>query len=783
MKTHTLAVGLQAVLGGEIALEGVKFAGDLRGPVLEARLDQRYRNPSSRAVEVVYRFPLPRAAAVLGVEVEWRGRWLAARVFDREAASIRYEDAVADGDRALLVERLADGSVFASLGNLPAGAACRVRLHFAQVLPLAGDAMRLMLPTVMAPAAADRSPTATTREPDAPHQAVTASLTAGYSFALALTVHGALARARIASPSHALVQEPVATPDGHALHLTLARAAALDRDLVITFADLPPVARAAITPDPCQPGYLAVVASVCTHWPSRGQDAGASSLAVRLLVDCSGAMAGDGLSTARRVAHALVASLDDGDRVALSRFGRSVVHDMPQAAPLDAGTRTRLQSLLDGLLPTLGTAAPRTALQPTLLLPEGDHDVLVLVTQGAVPGIASIAQAAQVHGCTVCVVGVGSAVLEGELRALAAATGSTSIFIAPGEPVTDAVATLLRAMRQRGQALATLQWQAPRPTDAAPVWLSPLPPLAFNGDAFAVQALLLPSTPGPLAITAQMPGSDDAVTVAAIDLQAARVDGATPARLVAAARIAAWLEGSAATESDRRAATELALAHGLVTTVTSAVLVDPQPAGSVADGMPALLRVPQMLAAGWSGWGLSRADANAPLRVAAKGMARPDAAPHGVSDDLHARYFDTDDMQAARAAPSLDMPAGNTPRDWATWLHRHAPPRWPASLKALERAGLDASVRAWLARLCEQSKHEGVDARAVVLIFLQVLSGPAMRARLQVPEDAAPPDPPSRARRRSLPYDTALAARIETALAAATAGLWPGADMPRPATG
>ena len=53
--------------GEPVMLEGVRVSGDLRGLLFEASIEQRFSNPGDRNVEIVYTFPLPWAAVLLGV--------------------------------------------------------------------------------------------------------------------------------------------------------------------------------------------------------------------------------------------------------------------------------------------------------------------------------------------------------------------------------------------------------------------------------------------------------------------------------------------------------------------------------------------------------------------------------------------------------------------------------------------------------------------------------------------------------------------------------------------
>ena len=54
--------------GQVVNLLGVRLSGDLRGLMFEASIEQRFCNPGDKNVEVVYSFPLPWGAVLLGVD-------------------------------------------------------------------------------------------------------------------------------------------------------------------------------------------------------------------------------------------------------------------------------------------------------------------------------------------------------------------------------------------------------------------------------------------------------------------------------------------------------------------------------------------------------------------------------------------------------------------------------------------------------------------------------------------------------------------------------------------
>ena len=120
--------------GQPVNLLGVKLSGDLRGLMFEASVEQRFCNPGEKNVEVVYSFPLPWGAVLLGVDVVLGEKHLTGAVVEKKQAEARYEEAISEGNAAIMLEKNHDHSYSLNLGNLAAGEHCNVTLRYAQIL-------------------------------------------------------------------------------------------------------------------------------------------------------------------------------------------------------------------------------------------------------------------------------------------------------------------------------------------------------------------------------------------------------------------------------------------------------------------------------------------------------------------------------------------------------------------------------------------------------------------------------------------------------------------------
>lgn len=744
---------LETRAGEAMTLKGVRFEGTLRGTLFEASLEQRFANPFDRHVELVYTFPLPWAAVLLGVEVQIGDRRLSGAVVEKKQAEQGYEDAIAEGNTAILLEQNFDSSHTLNLGNLAPGETCVVRLRYAQVLQFEQHGLRLVVPTVIAPRYGDPVADAGLR----PHQVVEHDLMVVHPFELSLRIEGALARARIGSPSHPLSLRIEGEGETAAMVVSLARGGCLDRDFILVLDEVAQDSLALCAQDTVQPGAVSVLASFCPRVP-----AAEHPLAVKILVDCSGSMQGDSIAAARRALQAIVAGLHEGERFSLSRFGSTVEHRSRALWRTSPATRLAGQRWAAQLQADLGGTEMEKALDSTLALAgdaaanlgaeEGAAPIdLLLITDGQIHAIERTVAKARALGHRVFVVGIGSAPAEGVLRRLADETGGACDFVAPGEAVEPAVLRMFARLRSQRMAALELAWLA----GVKPVWMSALPGSVFDGDAVTVWARFAQVPDGTVRLVGTRTHAGAPESLGEASLTAADHDSAL-SRMAVAAQIESLLTAEGVHSHQ---ALDLAVAYQLVSPLTHFLIVETRAEADKPADMPDLVKVPSMLPAGFGGLGsLDFCDepCMAPLTV-------NEAAEHyGSPAAASGAYFDFDDTfdapvvlrsgrradrdDTANKAGSYDIPAflrrgssqdaGQPPRDdpryWCAephytgltplgltqWLHSHPQAEWPQAYAELRRIGVGAAVLDWLEFVLAQGEGEA----RVVVCFVQVMA-------------------------------------------------------------
>jgi Ca-activated chloride channel homolog len=729
----------------DLMLLGVKANGAIKGRLLAMSLQQQFRNPSDTNTEITYTFPLPYGAVLMGVDVELNGQQLIGEVTAKRTARARYEEAISEGNSSIMLERNPDHSYTLELGNLMAGEECSITVRYAQVLQLDHGQIRLMLPTTIAP----RYGNPITQGGLQPHQTTVTDITAEYPFDISLTLYGDLAKANVASPSHKTGYQP----NGDELMVRLAQRGSLDRDFILTVSDLKNQSSAIACLDANVEGQTALMANFS---PSLGGN-DAKAVSAKILVDCSGSMAGDSIAAARRALRRIVEGLATEDKFSLSRFGSTVEHRSRGMWGGTAQAKTSAKRWIDSVDADLGGTEMADALTSTIAISHGGQCDILLITDGEIHGIDEVIQVATQSGHRVFVVAIGASPAEAHLRRLAGATGGVCDFVAPGEDVEPAVIRMFSRMRTRRVSNLRVEW----PASIAVKWSEKLPGFAFANDALDVCAFAqlqnIKASQGVVRLWGCVEDAGAEVILAEADMVLVDSTVNTLARVTAYARYAELSQSEQLQRAPVESSTaqELAVQYQLVTDETNFVLVHERATSDKAMEMPEAHKVTQMMPAGWAGTGavqFSRRQDSAGLSVlanvtesyvpfsnkAASGdyasMITPtvwrsnrstvvesaDALGSEGMDDYEVPAFlrkQADDATSYGRQRAPDD-AGMTPAEFSNWLNTHAASHWPMSFDALRDLGLSLAICEWLELDVGQGREEAAVVRAFIAAVL-----------------------------------------------------------------
>lgn len=607
---------LRTTSGEPVPLLGVALGGDVFGAHARLVLRQRYKNREASPIEAVYTFPIPGDATLVGFAMECEGRRIEAEVKEREEAFQAYDDAISKGHGAALLEQERPNVFTASVGNLLPGEETVVEVTFLQRLTADEGALRLMIPTLVAPKYIPGSPAGdrtghgavapTNVVPDADR--VTPKIGAVH-YGLAMDLVFDLGRdVTIESPSHRI---DVTDEGGWKRRVTfVSPTVALDRDIVLTAEGAPGVAAGIVCDKPAGEEGTFALTLVPDLFEAKKRSKGR---AVVFVVDVSGSMSGDSIEQARRAMRLCMRHLGEGDLFDIVPFSSSYSHfSAASAAGRQRGaidlvpftqTTLRLADEYVGALDANGGTemlAPLAAAAKLLSGVKRDR-IVVLLTDGQVGNEAQIVDeiSKQANGARVYTFGIGTNVSDWLLRELAKRTKGAVEFIHPGERIDEKVtAQFAKATAARVDELR-VKWVGVDAGEVAPAD----PPALVDGEPWSVYGRYEAPGLGHVEIRGTLGGEAFLLEVP-LELPAS-ADRPALTSLWAGARVRD-LEQMDTSAMGRRAEThkkrivDLCVRHRIASKHASFVVVEKRTGDRRSQGMPETRAVPVNAPAGWA---------------------------------------------------------------------------------------------------------------------------------------------------------------------------------------
>ncbi|MFS8096798.1 VWA domain-containing protein [Lentzea alba] len=422
-------VGAMRTERGNLPLERLDVRATITGLIGRVVLTTGFVNCHDTALEATYVFPLPDRAAVTGMKMTAGDRTVEAELQERGQARQAYDDAIAAGRRASIVEEERPDVFTMRVGNIPAGERVTVELSLVGPLVYEDGAATFRFPLVVAPRYVPGTPLTgpsvgdgyaedTDVVPDA-SRITPPVLLPGFPNPVRLGIGveidaAGLELGEVRSSLHTVVAE------GNTV--TVVPGERVDRDFVLRLAYAGNSSAAVCVPDPgSEEGTYQL--TVLPPEPS----AAVRPRDVVLLLDRSGSMSGWKMVAARRAAARIVDTLTSDDTFAVITFDHTVERPDLGTGLVAATDRHRFRAVehLAGVQARGGTELFAPLREGLSLLSSASEDrdpVLVLVTDGQVGNedqllrdIAPVLNRTRVHA-----VGIDTAVNAGFLGRLAA---------------------------------------------------------------------------------------------------------------------------------------------------------------------------------------------------------------------------------------------------------------------------------------------------------------------------------------------------------------------------
>jgi Ca-activated chloride channel family protein len=707
MEHEEIEALLRDKTGAAIALKGVAARVNLRGLLGEVEVEQRYLNTKDSNIEAVYTFPLPMGATLLALEVEIDGRVLSGQIVEKQQAEAAYEDAITDGDTAVMLQDAGPGLYTMNVGNLLASESCVIRYRYGMPLQWQGEHLRLLLPTTIAPRYGTPSPMEMQ-----PHQVPITSATVGYPFSIDIEAEGLLATAEVTSPTHTLA---VAARDGK-LHIALAQAGAMDRDFVLLFKSA--------QQDSCllvrdhNEGRDQYIALAAIRIPMHARQQ-ALPLRLNVLIDCSGSMAGASIIQARKAALEILSQLRPGDQFNVTLFGSDHHHLFPKLMAVTPANIATAADELSRLQADMGGTETGSALEACYRMAKKEakrdadgealQDSILFITDGQIAEYASLISKAKKSGQRIFSVGVGTVVAEGFVGDIAECTGGAFELVSPQEGMAEVILKQFHRLRQPKIDAVRLEWPVPT------LWQTPLPKAVYAGDTVLAWAAFASKPSGDVRLHFSLERE------LAIPVTPELVEQPNLARMAIAHHIDQLQEAPLKLE--------LALEYQLLTPLTNFLVVAER--AEKAETLPQLQQVPQMAPAGWGGAVLAkkRSASLMPSMERSRSAASFDMAFMSAPAVCAAPMMVAGAAMAKEPSNTVSHAPEQAPSAFISNLHKELDgvfdaKQLPTTFSQLEAMGLPQDIVVALQEIMDKF---GDNEAQVVIAFLFALSNGAMK--------------------------------------------------------
>ena len=581
-KTMTAPI-LEPVGDVKVALQSVNIEAEFKNLLCRVNICQKYQNLESVNIEAVYTFPLTASAVLLDLTIKTKTKVLKGTVLEKSKAEDRYENAVTDGDTAIMLEQVNPGLYTMNIGNVLPKEEVEITLTYAELHKWQDDSLRFLLPTTIAPRYGD--PESVGLEL---HQTPEHDLLAENPFSITVTALGLLAESSFECPSHRVQIEK---ESGKTVITLQSEENLMDRDFVLNIRSTSSEKSYTMV-GPDVDGHV-MLASFQPRFPKVDN---LSPRCVTIVIDCSGSMGGDSIAQARIALSEILNLLRPQDLFNVIRFGNR--YSMLFSTPVRAENQNliKARNLLEVLDADMGGTEIGKAIAAAVKFRTAkklQKDVL-LITDGEVWDWEAVIDMVKTSWVRFFTVGVGNSVAEAFVRQLAEVTGGACELVSPNEYMADKIVRHFKRIYYPRAENINLQWP-----EGAEMMIPSKLATAFDGDTIFAFARFREKPKGNVTLTARLENGET-LTQTAAPSQDSGSDN-TPGIPDTLARMAAATEMKSLSNSRRLS--ETAIKYQLMSRCTNYLAIDVKLDKEKAADLPVLRKVPQMLAAGWGGSG------------------------------------------------------------------------------------------------------------------------------------------------------------------------------------
>lgn len=574
---------LESVEGGRIALQSVKVDAKIENLLCQVTVKQSYRNLEKVNIEAVYTFPLPLDAVLLDMTIKTKSRELKGVVVEKSEAEDRYEDAITDGDTAIMLEQIDPGLYTMNVGNLQPKESIDISFTYAELFKWQDNSIRFFFPTTVAPRYG--SPASMEIED---HQVPEHDLTHENFFSMKLSISGMLSKAAVESPSHKIVFR---TLDDHIFVTVQDAQAAMDRDFILNISmDTDEKSAAHVEPD--GDGYVALASfypkfSFMNHIEPR---------CITIVMDCSGSMVGDSIAQSRKALYKILRLLRPQDMFNIVCFGSTYHKLFPCPTSANSSNIRKAEALLSVLDADMGGTEIGQAIDAAIEedAPRQLSREILLLTDGEVWDWETVTARVAKSGVRFFTVGVGSSVTESFVQTLANVTGGACELVSPNEAMAEKIVRHFKRIYSPRVKNVKINWPI-QVQESFPKQMRSL----YDGDTVHVFGRSEMRPEGDVELQADLENGKKFSQRVSLDFM---TDNQLPSDLPGiTSRMAAACQMREVDSPEE--ISDLGVKYQLISSYTNYIAVDVKDDEDKAKDLPALRKTPQMLSAGWGGVG------------------------------------------------------------------------------------------------------------------------------------------------------------------------------------
>ena len=591
-----------------IPLMGVSVKGDILGRGARVKIAQRFRNREEKAIEAVYKFPLPENAAICGFRALIDGRKIEGSVEEREKAFEIYDKALTRGDGGYLLDEERPNIFTLSVGNLKPKAEAIVEIEYVTLLETEGEKVRFFLPTTISPRYIPDGMPENSGIPENDKINPVYATDVPYGLSLNLNIHQGSQLASVESPTHPVRVNML----GEIFQASLSSdSVKMDRDFILYLAYKTAFINRAYRMRERGENFFQVDFTVGDE-PGKEIKQGRIKEVIFVL-DCSGSMEGDSIQEAKKALEICLKSLDEGNSFNIYRFGSNFEHLFQSPEKYSDKSLENALSYFSKAKADLGGTEVLGPLKHIYSLPPAPETErsIVLLTDGEVGNEGEVLDLVRNHqeNTRFFPIWIGAGPNEFLIKGVARAGRGACEFIHPGERIEPKV---LRAFQKLGEvALEELgiDWGKGSFDQA------PQAPLCYSGSPvsiFARQADGEESQGRILKLHGKISGAKKGWEIPISDQ--GRGDSLPAPVLWAREKIRELEEGRDASlrgsrQADRKSKQvkdriiELSKQYSLLSTLTSFVAVEEREEKDKSTGEIVLRKVPTLVTVGWHGMG------------------------------------------------------------------------------------------------------------------------------------------------------------------------------------